>query len=371
MRKSLFKCLALAVVFIIAGCSNDLDDQNFVSETKSLSYLDFANNLWNSFEGAVTRSITAVDGNIYPSYYGGMYVQNDKLVVLVRENNVSVKEDLLKRCDGSGFEMIICDYSYEELRSIIQKVTELLQSSDEQNVVGCALLDKENKIEVWLKDCSQLNINKFKSVIGNYSCLTFKESMSVQFEESIYSGSSIGVSSGYGSLAYRARRYGSEGFVGSGHVMKNVGNTLYKDDRSTVIGDCVACNISGTVDASFCTLRSGYTPSNQERNNFFTLTTTIKFPIVGESVNIAGRHSNGGGSIVSTYVTYKGYTGAIMTGGIAADYDSQSGDSGAVIYNNLGHLIGVHIGKASVNGINRSISCPATDVNSVLDLDLY
>lgn len=375
MKQFLLKCLVLAVVFTMAGCSNDLDEQNFAPETKSLSYLELANNLWDSFEGSVTRSTTAVDANIYPMYYGGMYVQNDKLVVLVRENNTSVRENLIKRCGGAGFEMINCDYSFVELRDIVQKVIKSLQNTNELNIVGCALLDKENKIEVWLDDCSQQSIDKFKAVIGDYSCFTFKTSNPVQFEESIYSGSSIGVkngvTNGWGSLAYRARRNGAEGFVGSGHVMKYVGNALYNDNHSTVIGDCIASNIGGTVDASFCTLRSGYTPSNQVRNNFFTLSTTTKFPLVGEIVNIAGRHNNGSGHVVSTYVIYNGYTGAVMSGGIAADYASKDGDSGAVIYDNSGRLVGVHVGKVDVGGTLRAISCPAADVNSVLNLVLY
>lgn len=49
--------------------------------------------------------------------------------------------------------------------------------------------------------------------------------------------------------------------------------------------------------------------------------------------------------VISTYVAYNGNR---MTGGIASDYLSQRGDSGAVIYNGSGRLIGIHIGKVKI-----------------------
>lgn len=362
-----------AFISIFAACTSsleELDDDSAIT-AQSVSGIDLANNLWDSFK---TAGVTRAESNAYPSYYGGMYLEKDNLVVLTCENSEEVKEEIADRCKGTGFKIMDCDYSYSELSSLMDELTDVMKNtalSNELGFISCSLLDKENRIEIQLADCSRQNIDKFKSVASNSPCLTFVQGSPLTFEENIYSGSSIGTATGYGSVAYRAKMNGKAGFVTSGHVMKQIGNYLFKDDRITILGECKACSYTGTVDAAFCELSSGFIPINQVQGDFFTLKASTTGAFVGMSVNLGGRHNHSKGKVVSISVAYNGYGGTVMTKGIASDYASEGGDSGGIVYDNSGYPVGVHVGKGTVNNVARAICCSASEVNSLFLLTMY
>lgn len=351
------------------SCSDALEQEEIVVG-RECSGTTLAVNLWNSFRNGVTRS----SEKEFPAYYGGMYLDKGRLFVFVVDDNESVRNNLLSRCGGADFEIKSCEYSYLELRNVVDRLTDMMKNAsivEDFGFLGCALLDYDNKVEVWLEDCSSESVSKFKKSVCDEPFLVFKKSGSVRFEENIYSGSAIGNGSGWGSLAYRAKMNGQIGFVTSGHVMKQVGKYLFKEDNFTILGECKACSYSGTVDAAFCSLNSGFTAINQVQGDFFSLQPSTGVAFVGLNVNLGGKYNHSSGKVVSTYVTYKGYGGTVMSNGIASSYASQNGDSGGIVYDDGGYAVGVHVGSFSIDGATRGLSCPAEDVNRLFFLTMF
>lgn len=369
-RLVFFLILMVSLGTVIISCSDVLEQEEQTIIENEASGTILALNLWDSFRNAETRSAAEE----FPAYYGGMFLEKGKLFVLVVDDNESVRNNLVSRCGGTDFEIKACEYSYLQLRNVVDRLTDLMKNvpiAENLGLLGCALLDYDNKVEVWLEDCSLASITKFKKVVCDEPFLVFKKGDSIRFEENIYSGSAIGNGRGWGSLAYRAKMNGQIGFVTSGHVMKQIGNFLYKEDNLTIIGECKACSYSGTVDAAFCTLNSGFTPINQVQGDFFTLQPSTGVAFVGLNVNLGGKYNHSKGKVISTYVTYKGYDGSVMSNGIASSYASQNGDSGGIVYDDGGYAIGVHIGSLPLDGTTRALSCPAEDVNRLFFLTMF
>ena len=75
--------------------------------------------LINSFEDVSARGLDGVS-ILYPDYFGGAYVKDDKVVIfLTKESDKDfVKKDLSKRIDLNYVSFVECDYSYAELMDL-------------------------------------------------------------------------------------------------------------------------------------------------------------------------------------------------------------------------------------------------------------
>lgn len=143
---------------------------------------ELAKNLLKSFYNSTSDTIT------YPQYYGGMYVdhQNNKCVIWVIGDTISAKNDLLKRCNGSGFIINNSSVSFSYLAELI-KIIEMYISTPlgkGGKLHGVYLDEINNKINVILGDTTTQNIAYFKNNIMDSPFLSFErgEGLKVDME---------------------------------------------------------------------------------------------------------------------------------------------------------------------------------------------
>lgn len=222
---------------IITSCSDSIDFEKKQSSkiaNNNISNSDLLMNLERSFLPQA-RSNAALDPElfIYPDYYCGNYLKGDKVVILVKANNVETyKNDLLKRCKTDNFEIEIRDYSMNEILKVRNKLSNIGEVTLKQLGVCFWGIDPEyNTLEIVLENLSNDKINKIKSLIGNVPFLRFSKGSKVIFEEEVNPGTSFyeDAGKGYGSIGFRCTYKTKQGFfITSGHVMKNAMNTQTK-----------------------------------------------------------------------------------------------------------------------------------------------
>ena len=134
---------------------------------------ELAKNLLESFHNSIADTIT------YPQYYGGMYVdhQNNKCVIWVIGDTISAKNDLLKRCNGSGFIISNSSVSLSYLAELIKKIEMYISTplGKEVKLHGIYLDEIHNKINVILGDTTTQNITYFKDKIMDSPFLSFEQ----------------------------------------------------------------------------------------------------------------------------------------------------------------------------------------------------
>lgn len=198
-------------------------------------------------------------GKTYPDYYGGSYVTPEgKLVILVKGDMATAQNSIMATADDNEIIYESCNYSFQELRDIVDSIEAYLNISliVNKNVIGANLLDKENKVIVYLKDCSEEAVSDFRNNVINHSAIIFKQAENCKEENiNILAGSkaALGSSSNslYGSFAFRAvETSGSKrkGMVTSGHVAAT-GMDIYSNGN--YIGTCSSSQKGGQVDAAF------------------------------------------------------------------------------------------------------------------------
>ena len=106
--------------------------------------------------------------------------------------------------------------------------------------------------------------------------------------------------------------------------------------------------------------------------DFKTLTSNVATVIFGDKVSICGRYNNGSGTVLSTNYNLIGPNGTPIWGAIQASYNSQDGDSGAVVYTTTGNNIaGMHSAAITTNSVRSAIFIPASSINRALSLTMY
>lgn len=384
--KTNFLYVGLAVMFFLSACSSDsimeeIDNSVLLETnvTKSSSTFDVIRNLKESFKNNVTRTLD----NSYPSYYGGMYVNEDNILVvqIVGADSIAIKNDLALRAKSSQFQMNACKYSYNELLSTAKNLEAYMIShkEDPDNIkfYGFCIRDKENDIEIKLGDSSAGNIEKFKSLVLDKEYFSYSQSKQMVFESELLLGQSIYYLS-WGSLGFRARRTDGvvapvDGFVTAGHVTKSVGTEIYADNQlSETIGVTELWRIGGNMDASFCRTTNNYAVTNQLYQDITSsVTPELASYAVGSTVNLRGRHNASSGVITTTYATWT-ISGVTLSGLVGSYYQSQSGDSGGLIYTpDDMRIAGIHTAGAVDSGYGVRYFTPAEAIVSYFGLTLY
>ena len=364
MKKTFYSLLiATAVIYSMTACSsNELDlglsqvDQQIITRSTDQTVADIVRNLNHSFANTTTKSTET----IYPDYYGGLYAnENGELVILVTEESGNAyQKDLSQRCRSNNFIVKECKYSYNELFNVINKL-EAFQKNEANKermsslkFYGFSLTDNLNAICVQLGDISEENITRFKNEVMDFPSIIFEKSAPIVFEAFVNAGQDIlgAIVSGNGSagsVGFRAKRNTSagvplSGIVISGHVIKKVGNPVYLGSTTTnIIAECQALQFSGDVDAAICFNKNGYEGSNHINNSFLDLVPQTAELYIGATANMNGRNTTSSGMVTSTYasITIGGIT---LSGIIQANYLSQGGDSGAIVYNEKSQIAGIH-----------------------------
>lgn len=362
MKNLFFYFLAAISIFLVACSSSDIDDsvisQTGTLETRSVSDFEPAicygleeyNNLLNSFK---LSPVPSAEPSHYPGYYGGAYVNdNGKLVILITGNPKVHRNEFVRRCGSENIVLEKCKYPYVALLNQIQRINEFQQHHFDSNIMGCALVDNENIIEVWLQNDEDVYVENFKRMVSSSKMIKFVKGGGIKKQQgsSINPGIKITNSKGANStMGFRVMYQGKKSIVVSGHSFVGYEEVYLGSNQ---IGTCRISVDQGKVDAAIAEINNLYEPTNIINCTIFlNYSTYVRDVPVGGAVNLCGQVSgNVSGIVTSTSVqTYDPKSGKTLTDIVEVKYNTHNGDSGGPVYSTLGSInytTGVHLGSA-------------------------
>lgn len=358
MKRLLMQMLGMITIFVIPACTNDLPElTQGALETKSEKIKqafseELVINLENSFKTGVLKSNTS----LYPDYYGGNYIENGNLVILVTGDTLENKEKMSARTQSSDFIIKQCQFSFNELLSVHEAISNFFQNRDNDPVIeeitmtAFGIKPSDNSIFVDLKDCAPEKIALFKSRVIDSPIVSFHSwNGPIIAQADIVPGGHVSLSSTGlpgGSTGYRAKMGTIKGVVCSGHVLSSKGGKVYRN--GIVIGTVKHFIVSGDVDAAFVELNSGYEGTNSIGGT--SISTSIEVMGEGGLISLRGHKNQSDGSVVATGVVCDvtiqstGQT-VRLTNCTRCKYTSEGGDSGGLIYStNRKNTVGIHEG---------------------------
>ena len=381
MRKNFIALFfTMLLVGVVVSCSDNVDfDENQSDEVlnSNISSSDLLMNLERSFLPA-TRANAALDHElyVYPDYYCGNYMKGDKVVILVKGDKVDVyRDDLVDRCKANNFEIETREHSMNEILNIRDRIVGVGESVLNQLGVCFWGIDPENNcLEVVLEDTSIDKINRFKSVVGDFSILKFSQGSKVTFDAEVSPGKSFyeNQGKGYGSIGFRCTYGGKQGFfITSGHVMKSVMNKLYSGmDFKECLGVCRNCDEKG-IDAAVCEVEKGVNLTNSFtfKNKTITLGTSVGTSSKLSPIGLKGRHNSSEGTVELVGTGFPGRSYLYFSAG---QYASQGGDSGGIIFNTKENkVVGIHMARAKKDNVVYSFYVPYSAIENKFGIRLY
>lgn len=342
----------LVLVFTTFGVSLS----NIGAETSNISLKEFVENendsikmndkLLSYFSKNYGNNSRSLGQDIeYPNYYGGSFIDDDGNLNVMLTKNIKLDDNIEKVL--SNVSKIECKYSYAELSEVVDIVTIAMDNVDVkrskgseksyyQDIMGSALNDEENVVEVYIKNLNDEKTEWFKNNVCDSDCILLKSSTSNATEEANTSGQKLSNDSYSFSGAFRVKRTNDSGlhygFITCGHG-NSVGSTIYGYDNKK-IGTVKLHKYGGAYDMSYVEMSSKDNFSNTITGSPYTLKSTnddISTPVVGQGAYIFATHNkNVGGKVTSTKVSFK-YNNVTFSNMIGANYSSQSGDSGGLI----------------------------------------
>lgn len=370
--KKKFLLNSIYALFIYAGlfcsCSNEteLKSENDGIKSKTLSVEDIVNNLETSFEPSVRVVGDDITKN-YPDYYCGYYYVDNQLVIWITDTaNDSYRQDLERRCGGTGFVIQQAQHSYNELSLIRDKVSESKQRGvwEKYKVTGCGIDTEQNKILVLLADVSAENIKGFEAEFPEYpSMFIFLHLAPVVENENnsimplvdidstvpVIPGANYYASGGdSGTVGYKTTYQNKPAFVTTAHSVGAVNNSI-KDvaDYTTIVGYVEARDLTG-YDLAVCSIKDGFASSNQFTfmgSSVTLVANTYQTPIEGKTkVGCKTYYSNAGQETAIVFKTGIELAGRSQKVFALAAYKAQSGDSGSLVFcPDNRYAVGIHV----------------------------
>ena len=183
MKKSL-NVITLALVMLMPiACTdyNDVrDDETMkIENNPPTSVTDLCNQLYESYLPK-TRTADESDYDNYPDYFGGCYIDNDKVVVLIKGDIEMGKQKIYKQVGVTPLiEFRKCLYSFHEISALKDEIGKIYRTNESLKKrlgwtsVGKSI--KENKVIVYLENCSETHIKAFKERVSDSEMIVFEE----------------------------------------------------------------------------------------------------------------------------------------------------------------------------------------------------
>ena len=176
--------LFMGVLFFSCSDSSINKESNTTTQNmEQRSLTSMYTDLINSFEDVSAPGLDGVS-ILYPDYFGGAYVKDDKVVIfLTKESDKDfVKKDLSKRIDLNYVSFVECDYSYAELMDLDKWLFDFFMKNENKSFLNTLHVDgwninkNKNKIIIKLNDCSSFYINGFKNKVIDTPMIGFEKS---------------------------------------------------------------------------------------------------------------------------------------------------------------------------------------------------
>lgn len=189
MKKVPIFSLILFVCFISA-CTPSNRNQNSedvsVNEQKSEVNQRVLTSLYTDLMGTLETTSSRADclETELPSYFGGAYIEDGKLLVylVTKENLALAKKDLASKIDTTNVVFKNCANSYQSLLDLTQRLKKFFYEEGNRNLIDKLHIDgwgpnkKENKVLIKLKYCTPQYIEEFKSKVMNSPLIGFTKS---------------------------------------------------------------------------------------------------------------------------------------------------------------------------------------------------
>lgn len=325
----------------------------------------------------------------YPDYYGGAYINKEKqFVILIKGDTSRYKDEFVRRVKSSEVLVKTCEYSYEELRNVIERLKVLYLDESNKATIEATTMRRfcfdvpKNRIIVELEELTEKKKNLFKQTVMDSPTFIFEKNYGIPMLETdlklgdpLWNGPSTTI--GMGSIGYRAKQYGIPGVVVSSHLVPFFGNPLYY--KGTQVGSCISSIMAGSIDAAFCELYSGNNLAMKTAYGGKSLSTTLGNLWSGGDVYMEGAstRSVSHGSILQIddngdfeYIIGQNGSKQIihLVNVVKSNYKSQPGDSGGIVYDGYNQPLGIHEGAAKYGG---TYFIKASEINRQLSLTMY
>lgn len=391
--KRMFYLMAVAFISIVTACTDELgvESNTDVQQIESLGAQDAESGYNHLIQSFNTNATSRTVGQKYPDYYGGAYIDNNRLIVNIPKG-VSSYSNFDNILSETSYKIKECEFSYNELEKIMSVIEEYKQknpySSVSQNFYSYSISDKDNRIKVYLEEYTEEQVRLFKNDVIDSPAIEFVESngILVLCSSPIRVGAGISAASNdaIGSIGYRAKYVNAGvtkyGFVTCAHVIPSGDDVKY---GQTIIAksDSKRWKHSGSVDATFCEYKNGYTISNKINMTNDTLSRETAYAGQGTTIHKCGvRTSLTDGKVVESTVNYN--NGTISLTNVTKikfdipEYGANAGDSGGIVFgmsNNVtfGILFAIEINKTTKlpTGVAWYIKAPV--INSEFGIERY
>lgn len=400
MKRFVYFMSVMAVCFITA-CTSDFSgdifpedavEQNATVVNGFLPEAGMQSEAYQSYEKLMellspqTRSTGSAQ---YPDYYGGSYVDdNGKLVVLLASSDVNIRSagNMKEQLTGNHVIYKNCTYSYNALNSVVSQITEKAENGVPfiyDNVGMFGIDDENNSVLVGLYDNSVDAITQFKNKVANSPTIRFVQCSPIQ-NHALNCADSIGATFSRASVGYRAKdKSGNPGIVTAGHFIV-ANQQLCEPIGFQAIGVCTQSRLDdGLIDAAFCTISAtNYMPTNRiaymTNPAADTLSVDLAQPPANLYVNMVGMRSKrqSGKVYVASMNVVDSNNKRILTDVILAEYATQHGDSGGIVYaltssTNKRSTVGINKGSTVVNGKTYGVCIKAYLINQTFGLSRY
>lgn len=296
--------------------------------------------------------------DIYPEYFGGIYISDDSKNVIIQivKKNIPEKETedyeiynkLINYNDS--IKIAYVENSFNELNSINNSVSEYIADMKSHNIIiGCYIDIINNKSVVEMTDISNSNKKIFVEEISYYktnikqSAIEYVQTEKAKsYATTINAGGQIlgrqvdSTHIAVCSMGFRTKYNNQNGYVTAGHCLVGAssvqsGTVLYSQFQN-----------SQYYDYGFVATNSSYTPSNilvYPNDDVRTLAVVNYCPTITVNIKVAKsgittEYTDGKVKGLNQTVTYKDDDGneTVIKGLVKTNLESDEGDSGAPVF---------------------------------------
>lgn len=166
----------LTIYILFFSLSSAVLSQKNCEQINVSQYSDSITQLLNS---KLTNIVNAAKKQKYPSFYGGAYIDNGSIVLLVADTVFCNKVlDLAK--DTAFLKIKPCLYSYKSLLDVYEKLDAFFYKMSNRVIVekkigwsSFYLSIPDNRIYIRLNNCNKANIDHFKKNVLDSPILIF------------------------------------------------------------------------------------------------------------------------------------------------------------------------------------------------------
>jgi hypothetical protein len=112
----------------------------------------------------------------YPPYYGGAYIENSSLIVIVIGDTLRSKKDLIRRCNGNNFVMHFCHEKQDAIRKILHHLYIFRKNKENDSIINelqfrASYMNSNKRISIELLSFQE---NRFRNLVIDSPFLDFE-----------------------------------------------------------------------------------------------------------------------------------------------------------------------------------------------------